>query len=174
MRQDYPANGFRICVDTEEQDMAGRIYSLLVPEVITYSGWNELFLKMDAVFDQVGYPQAFQEKRSFTGGTKAASYQGSPKLLQPYEAVTHERGLLWTVDVVVISRRDTSWQGIVYDLDRQELGQFDRGARTDENIRTERETNGRVEASVRFFFCGDRMFARRACYCCGNEYVSGL
>ncbi len=125
MRQDYPANGFRICVDTEEQDMAGRIYSLLVPEVITYSGWNELFLKMDAVFDQVGYPQAFQEKRSFTGGTKAASYQGSPKLLQPREAVTHERGLLWTVDVVVISRRDTSWQGIVYDLDRQELGQFD-------------------------------------------------
>ena len=125
MRQDYPANGFRICVDTEEQDMAGRIYSLLVPEVITYSGWNELFLKMDAVFDQVGYPQAFQEKRSFTGGTKAASYQGSPKLLQPHEAVTHERGLLWTVDVVVISRRDTSWQGIVYDLDRQELGQFD-------------------------------------------------
>ena len=125
MRQDYPANGFRICVDTEEQDMAGRIYSLLVPEVITYSGWNELFLKMDAVFDQVVYPQAFQEKRSFTGGTKAASYQGSPKLLQPYEAVTHERGLLWTVDVVVISRRDTSWQGIVYDLDRQELGQFD-------------------------------------------------
>ena len=125
MRQDYPANGFRICVDTEEQDMAGRIYSLLVPEVITYSGWNELFLKMDAVFDQVGYPQAFQEKRSFTGGTKAASYQGSPKLLQPYEAVTHERGQLWTVDVVVISRRDTSWQGIVYDLDRQELGQFD-------------------------------------------------
>ena len=125
MRQDYPANGFRICVDTEEQDMAGRIYSLLVPEVITYSGWNELFLKMDAVFDQVGYPQAFQEKRSFTGGTKAASYQGSPKLLQPYEAVMHERGLLWTVDVVVISRRDTSWQGIVYDLDRQEIGQFD-------------------------------------------------
>ena len=125
MRQDYPANGFRICVDTEEQDMAGRIYSLLVPEVITYSGWNELFLKMDAVFDQVGYLQAFQEKRSFTGGTKAASYQGSPKLLQPYEAVTHERGLLWTVDVVVISRRDTSWQGIVYDLDRQEIGQFD-------------------------------------------------
>ena len=125
MRQDYPANGFRICVDTEEQDMAGRIYSLLVPEVITYSGWNEFFLKMDAVFDQVGYPQAFQEKRSFTGGTKAASYQGSPKLLQPYEAVTHERGLLWTVDVVVISRRDTSWQGIVYDLDRQEIGQFD-------------------------------------------------
>lgn len=125
MRQDYPANGFRICVDTEEQDMTGRIYSLLVPEVITYSGWNELFLKMDAVFDRVGYPQAFQEKRSFTGGTKAASYQGSPKLLQSYEAVTHERGLLWTVDVVVISRRDTSWQGIVYDLDRQEIGQFD-------------------------------------------------
>ena len=92
MRQDYPANGFRICVDTEEQDMAGRIYSLLVPEAITYSGWNELFLKMDAVFDQVGYPQAFQEKRSFTGGTKAASYQGSPKRLQPQEAVTHERG----------------------------------------------------------------------------------
>ncbi len=125
MRQDYPANGFRICVDTEEQDMAGRIYSLLVSEAITYSGWNELFLKMDAVFDQVGYPQAFQEKRSFTGGTKAASYQGSPKRLQTQEAVTHERGQLWTVDVVVISRRDASWQGIVYDLDRQELGQFD-------------------------------------------------
>ena len=125
MRQDYPANGFRICVDTEEQDMAGRIYSLLAPEVITYSGWNELFLKMDAIFDRVGYPQAFQEKRCFTGGTRAASYQGSPKRLQPQEAVTHERGQLWTVDVVVISRRDASWQGIVYDLDRQELGQFD-------------------------------------------------
>ena len=72
MRQDYPANGFRICVDTEEQDMAGRIYSLLAPEVINYSGWNELFLKMDAIFDRVGYPQAFQEKRSFTGGIRAA------------------------------------------------------------------------------------------------------
>ncbi len=68
MRQDYPANGFRICVDTEEQDMAGRIYSLLAPEVITYSGWNELFLKMDAVFDQVGYPQAFRKSGALQAG----------------------------------------------------------------------------------------------------------
>ena len=125
MRQDYPANGFRICVDTEEQDMAGRIYSLLEPEVITYSGWNELFLKMDGNFDRGGYPQAFQKNRCLKGGTRAASYQGRPKRLKPQKTVTHERVPLWTVDVVVISRRDASWQGIVYDLDRQELGQFD-------------------------------------------------
>ena len=125
MRQNYPANGFRICVDTEENDMAGRLYSVLAPEEITYSGWNELFLKMDEMFDRAGYPQAFQEKRSFTEEAPSGSYQGSPKLLQPADAVLGARGHLWTVDVVVTSRRDASWQGIVYDLQNHELGQFD-------------------------------------------------
>ena len=125
MRQDYPANGFRICVDTEEHDIAGRLYSVLAPKEIPYNGWNELFLKMDEVFDRAGYPQAFQEKRSFKEKVQAKTYQGSPKLLQAEEKVVGAHGALWTVDVVVTSRRDASWQGIVYDLQKNELGQFD-------------------------------------------------
>ena len=145
MRQDYPANGFRICVDTEEQDMAGRIYSLLAPEVITYSGWNELFLKMDAIFDRVGYPQAFQEKRSFTGGTKAEALTAAGSC-DARTGTAVDRGCRGHKPPrrKLAGHRVRSGQAGAWTVRR--------GTRADETIRTERETNGRVEASVRFFF----------------------
>ena len=76
----YPLNAFRICADKIEDDVKGRVYSPMKMECISFSGMGELLVKMDELFDQVGYPQAFQDKRSFEQGRERVNlYRGIPE-----------------------------------------------------------------------------------------------
>lgn len=122
----YPPNGFRVCVDSREDDISGLVYSPLKECPISYTGFNELMLKMDQVFDKSGYPQAFQVKRSFLQSKKnPAPYHGVPKVSSETLQIFEKAGKLFTVDVVVKTRRNTSWQGNVYSTDGTKLGSFE-------------------------------------------------
>ena len=61
----YPPNSFRVCIDELNNDIIGNIYSPLIEEVIGFRGVEQLLVKMDKLFDAKGYPQAFQDKRTF-------------------------------------------------------------------------------------------------------------
>ena len=120
-----PVNGFRICVDEKNTDITGRVYSPLSLTHMEFSGFNELLLKMDKLFDQVGYPEAFQEKRTFgTGKEGSSTFQGIPEAIQSENDINKEHGLVDTLDVVVLARRNTSWQGKVYDNQNHLISQF--------------------------------------------------
>ena len=75
-KKKYPPNGFRVCVDSREIDISGVAYSPLAEQAIVYNGFNDLILAIDRIFDENGYPQAFQEKRSFLEKEKTVSYHG--------------------------------------------------------------------------------------------------
>ena len=124
-RKIYPPNGFRVCVDSREEDIGGLVYSPLAEQPVFYTGFNELMLKMDRIFDKNGYPQAFQEKRSFLEHQKnTASYHGVPKVSAETVQIYEKEGKRFTVDVIVESRRNTSWQGYVCHRDGTKLGNF--------------------------------------------------
>lgn len=124
-KKNFSPNAFRVCVDSRENDIRGLVYSPLVEHPISYNGLNELMLKMDKVFDSNGYPQAFQEKRSFLRRTpRQASYNGVPEVLPESRDIFEKEGSFFTVDVVVESRRNTSWQGYVQSIDGTKIGEF--------------------------------------------------
>lgn len=123
-KRKYPSNGFRICVDGRENDIRGKVFSPLEERTITFSGFNELMLAMDEIFDKNGYPQAFQEKRTFADKKGSAPYHGVPEVSPEAALIYEKEGTLFTVDVIVESRRNTSWQGYVYLTDNTKLGEF--------------------------------------------------
>lgn len=114
----FPANAFRICIDKIEQDISGRIYSPLSCEPISFVSMSEVLVKMDELFDRCGYPQAFQDKRSFdTEKERKNTYRGLPKIQWETDSIITQCGMRKTFDVIVRSRQNTSWQGILYDGD---------------------------------------------------------
>lgn len=109
----YPLNSVRVCI--EEQGVSGasgKAYSPLQEGAIEFLDLNELILKLDQMFDRVGYPQAFQEKRSFQEQQSMHySYGGIPEPAAGAEAVPTHLGSTATWDIQVDGRRNTSWQG---------------------------------------------------------------
>lgn len=122
----YSVNMFRICIDVCGEYISGSAHSPLCREEIAFTGIGELLLKMDKLFDSIGYPQAFQNKRSFEEIKSADNaYRGIPKPIRTAEEILEKCGELCTYDIEVISRRNTSWQGIIYDTDGAEKARFD-------------------------------------------------
>lgn len=122
----YSANRFRVCIDSYREDISGRVYSPLCEEEIAFQGIGELLLKMDRLFDRMGYPQAFQNKRSFEHKTETENlYRGIPQTVQDTESIRRQAGRHYTCDIEVESRRNTSWQGEILAVDGSALGKFD-------------------------------------------------
>lgn len=121
----YFPNMFRVCIDFNQGDVRGRAYTPLCEDEIVFTGIGELLLKIDRLFDAIGYPQAFQNKRSFDGGQETGNaYKGIPKSVRDPESIWQQMGLCCTYDIAVESRRNTSWQGVIYDSDGAEQGRF--------------------------------------------------
>lgn len=122
----FPQNAFRVCVDLIEEDISGRIYSPLSEKMIPFAGIGEILVKMDELFDCCGYPQAFQNKRSFdTVKEQKNLYRGLPEKLQNTEDILSHYGKEGTFDLLVKSRQNASWQGVLYDDEGNVLKEFD-------------------------------------------------
>ena len=122
----YPPNAFRICIDAIQEDIEGRIYSPLLAEEIPFVSVGEILVKMDELFDRFGYPQAFQDKRSFDSDRDSVNlYRGLPKTEQETGRILTQSGKLQTLDMIVKSRQNTSWQGALYDVEGVLLSEFD-------------------------------------------------
>ena len=121
----YPLNAFRICGDRINDDVEGRVFSPLKSDVIRFSGMADLLVKMDELFDRVGYPQAFQDKRSFDSGKEQGNlYRGMPKTEHDDEKILRQAGREGTFDIIVKSRQNTSWQGALYNKEGILLKEF--------------------------------------------------
>ena len=122
----YPVNCLRVCIDVcSETDLIGRIYSPLAREALHFNDIREMLLKTDAMFDEAGYPQAFQAKRSFKEGERLpASYAAAQEIVRPTSCIINQFGEAVTYNVVVMTRQHTSWQGIVYSTDGVKINSF--------------------------------------------------
>ncbi|MBO4376604.1 MAG: hypothetical protein IKY04_03400 [Lachnospiraceae bacterium] len=109
----YPLNAFRLCIDGLGENLSGFIYTPLAKEPLTFRGM-ETFLELDILYDKVGYPQSFQDKRSFEKTDEEINiYSGQPDALMKPEDIIYKRGRRATFDVVVQSRCNTTWQGVI-------------------------------------------------------------
>lgn len=125
-RQAFPPNMIRLCIDQYDDDIKGRMYSKMDAEPLKFENCCEMLLKADAMFDQYGYPQSFFDKKNFIEGRETGHYV-SPRQLQSDEVLNRQKGKLCTMDVLIRSRRQASWQGIIKKIDGSPPQEFQSG-----------------------------------------------
>ncbi len=108
----YPANSLRVCIDGDAaQGIRGRFYSKMNREPISFHDFGEMIVLADKLFDKRGYPQTFQEKRSFRGAETGTGHYAAPEIFLSDEEIHAQQGAYCTFDILVQSRRRAGWQG---------------------------------------------------------------
>ena len=114
----YPVNSLRVCVDGDAaEEFRGKFYSKMNPEPISFRDFGELIVLADKLFDKRGYPQTFQEKRSFRSTASGAGHYAAPEIFLGDEEILAQQGECWTFDILVQSRRRAGWQGVLLGAD---------------------------------------------------------
>lgn len=114
-RSDLPVSTLYICTDERNgENRAGRAYCRLFPSAIKFRDLGELLVKADLMFDKAGYPQAYQESRSFASD-EIRSVVYNPELHFSDEELREKQGRISTEYIIVSSRRRSGWQGIYID-----------------------------------------------------------
>ena len=117
-------NMIRLCIDGYGEDLWGRAYNKMRLVPLPFAGCGVLLLRMDDLFEQVGYPQAFQVRRTFGKQEKIKGSIRMPERMMEDEEMERQSGARSTFDVVVQSRRQSGWQGIVMDPERTYIRRF--------------------------------------------------
>ena len=125
-----------VCVDSKEEDNPiGRFYDRLHAQPTEFKGVETLLVKMDALFDELNYPQAATVLRNFEERPRrrqqterSGSERRMPvdrKQLLPAENIVTQRGRAATFVVAVYYRQNSSWQGRVVWMEQGKAQDFD-------------------------------------------------
>ena len=106
-------SSLRICVDRfAGGNASGRVFSQRFVQPIIFTDLSTLALQLDAIFDRQHFPLAFQRSRTFLHSEADSSAAAdNPTLGLSDEFVAAQHGALATFDVLVSSRRSSTWQG---------------------------------------------------------------
>lgn len=109
----FPINMIRLCIDKYDGDIEGRVYSKMSGKGIVFKDCCEMLMKTDEMFERIGYPQSFCDGRSFVEKNKKSHYKLPEEFLNNDNVIQKQEGIVCTLDVLVHSRRQASWQGII-------------------------------------------------------------
>ncbi|MBE6036610.1 MAG: hypothetical protein E7223_03160 [Clostridiales bacterium] len=108
MRQTAWGNEYRstkICIDSYQNGVPeGRIYSPYLAHGIRFRSLTQFLLQMEALLDEMNFPQANTLTRTFAMPPREERNKSSPE---------PQRGKESTFHVKVLFRQHTSWQGSV-------------------------------------------------------------
>ena len=119
-------SSLRFCIDSvQDHCFGGRVFSQRLTQPVEFPDIGTLALRLDELFDRQNYPQAFQRSRVFLrGGSEIDVAAADVESGMSREEVEQARGAVTTFDVVVVSRRNSCWQGTVTWLDGGESVEF--------------------------------------------------
>lgn len=126
MKINHRNASLRICVDRKEKgsQISGRIYSPCLAEPIFFTDMANLLLQMEAVFDRLDFPRAFQRKRTFGKNKPISPGFPAEEEYMNEELVSKMHGEVATFVICVTSRQNTTWQGWIDWLDNSPRQQF--------------------------------------------------
>lgn len=116
--QQFPVNCIRVCLDEKGKDLKGVICAVALEDDLTFSNKREFIVKIDEAFDLIGQPQPHQVIRSFRKQDKLyKSYNGTPERFHTSDEIRQRSGGTFTFDLVMLSRHNAEWQGLVKETD---------------------------------------------------------
>ena len=115
----------RICVDNiRDGIISGRVLGCRLIKPMPFTDQAKLLLQLDELFRQQNFPQASQRARVFLPGSREESFAASPGEGISEDEVKQAAGTVATFELLVISRRNLGWQGMVNWLDGSERIKF--------------------------------------------------
>lgn len=116
----------RVCIDcVKGRTISGRVLSRRLTQPYHFPDLNSFVLQMEAVFDAQKFPQAYQRIRTFLRTEdKGMLAAADPSCGMTEEEVSAGRGEVATVELRVMSRRNSTWQGTVNWLDSSVIQEF--------------------------------------------------
>ena len=123
-QQVFPLNTVRLCIDTYEKDIKGRVYSKLYDVEARFNSCSEMIMCIERLYDACGYTQNFQEKRSFSEQKEQLRRRPVPKARRTDEELCKQKGEYRTFNLIVWSRMSAGWQGKLLRHDGTMAGSF--------------------------------------------------
>lgn len=128
-KTDFQPTFLRICIDRvdfQNEDLAGSICGVALKDSHHFGSVMELMLMIDECLDRIGKPQATRKTRSFLKEGEEAPdvFRVNPVIYHTSEEIRSKHGACQTVDINIITRYHSSWQGILYGEDGERRGMF--------------------------------------------------
>ncbi len=133
----HGSNLVNLCVDACDEDrQCGKLYHMYTREPILFSSLFQAVSRMDELYDELAFPKASTELRSFLVDRKAKGYgpeeeirvqkaeRKEPKEIEPFDRMIRHRGAQATFLIRVLYRQHASWQGEVTWVDQQKTEYF--------------------------------------------------
>ena len=123
----------QICVDTIETrasstgdgGFGGRIFGRRLKMPLEFFNMTDFLLKIEALMDAQKFPRAFQRARSFRPKDEMSVFAAeTPEDGMSAQEVSSASGSRATFSILVISRRDSTWQGRIDKLDGNKAEEF--------------------------------------------------
>lgn len=121
-------NGVVICVDSVgEFGLTGRLFHRYCGEAIPFAGTGEMVHRMESFFDEIGFPRAANNIRSFTDAEpERRNYMDHSKDQEHMQdaELLKQHGYQGTFIVRVQHRQNSTWQGRITWSDKDQTLNF--------------------------------------------------
>ena len=128
-RQNYPMNLsspnlLNICIDeNEHEEIRGRMFHCFSEEPIVFNNVVELMKKAEGFFDDISFPQAATQSRSFVEKTERKQPKYMKKVAEQAEIIKY-RGALASFITIVKFRQNSTWQGELFWIEQERKSFF--------------------------------------------------
>ncbi len=117
-------NLLNICIDeNEHEEIRGRMFHCFSKEPIPFDNVVELMKKAETFFDDIAFPQAATQSRSFRGKVENKQPKQMKKVVEQAEIIEH-RGALASFITVVKFRQNSTWQGELFWIEQERRSFF--------------------------------------------------
>ena len=136
-RNRHGSNMVNLCVDVcEEGRQCGKLYHMYTKEPVRFTSLLQAISRMDELYDELAFPQASTELRSFLVDRKAkgCGQKGDVGAWKPerkelretekFDRMIGHRGTKATFLIRVLYRQHSSWQGEVTWVDQRKTEYF--------------------------------------------------
>ena len=120
----FPVNHIRVCIDNPSA-FSGRIYGTSLKDPVDFTSEESFLRSVCSIYDGIGQPLSYTVVRSFGGdGPKYNSYKASPRRYYTAKEIEKLTAKCNYYDLIMLSRRNSEWQGLIQDNAGQFMGNF--------------------------------------------------
>ena len=119
----HAPNLISICIDSiVDGEMSGELYHCYSREPVGFCNIIRMIEIAEAFFDQIQFPQASTQIRSFSKRTHVV--EAKPEKVCSVEEILEKRGTIGTFLLNVRYRQNSSWQGELQWIETHKMFQF--------------------------------------------------